>query len=111
MEVRSTAGPCWCPSTRTASRPTLIAAAKIVLTDPTTDWEQCGIWETDGPAVLMDSVTAGTELHIAYPDDGGVPEQTFIPIRSGRWIVRAVQTRGNEETSMGLVQLLPWSQS
>ncbi len=27
----------------------LIAAAEAVLTDPTTVWQECGIWETDGP--------------------------------------------------------------
>jgi len=37
----------------------LIESAKELLDDPTVDWEECGTWETDGPAVLMDSVTAG----------------------------------------------------
>ncbi|MGW2255536.1 Imm21 family immunity protein [Kitasatospora sp. NPDC001660] len=46
----------------------LIAAAKAVLADPTTVWEECGVWETDGPAVLMDSVTAGAELGVEYPN-------------------------------------------
>lgn len=89
----------------------LIAATRAVLTDPTTEWEECGVWETDGPAVLMDSVTAGNELDVEYPNGGGLPEQAPVPIPPGRWTVRAVHTAANEETSVGLVQLLPWSQS
>lgn len=89
----------------------LIAAAGSVLTDPTTEWEECGVWETDGPAVLMDSVTAGNELGVEYPNGGGLPVYARVPIPPGRWIVRAVHTLANEETSVGLVQLLPWSQS
>ncbi|MFE0192962.1 Imm21 family immunity protein [Streptomyces sp. NPDC058989] len=88
----------------------LIAAARTVLTDPTTEWEECGVWETDGPAVLMDSVTAGNELGVAYPHGGGLPEQAPVPIATGRWAVRAVHTSASEETSVGVVQLLPWSQ-
>ncbi|MFF0018434.1 Imm21 family immunity protein [Streptomyces sp. NPDC005374] len=89
----------------------LIAAARAVLTDPTTEWEECGMWETDGPAVLMDSVTAGNELDVEYPNGGGLPEQAPLPIPTGRWTVRAVHASANEETSVGLLQLLPWSQS
>lgn len=85
----------------------LIAAAKAVLTDPTTPWEKCGAWETDGPAVLMDSVTAGAELDVEYPNGGGLPEQAPLPIRAGRWTVRAVHASPNDNTSVGLVQLLP----
>jgi len=84
----------------------LIDAAKKVLVDPAVDWEECGTWETDGPAMLMDSVTAGTELNVAYPDDGSMPEQARISTPPGRWRVRAVHTRADEETSVGLVQLL-----
>ncbi|WP_051810036.1 Imm21 family immunity protein [Actinoplanes subtropicus] len=89
----------------------LVDAAKDLLDDPAVDWEECGIWETDGPAVLMDSATAGIELNVAYPDDGAMPEQAHIPIPPGRWRVRAVHTRANEETLVGLVQLLALSQS
>ncbi|SCF65046.1 Imm21 family immunity protein [Streptomyces sp. Ncost-T10-10d] len=89
----------------------LIAAARAVLTDPTAEWEECGIWETDGPAMLMDSVIAGNELDVEYPSGGGPPEQAPVPIPPGRWAVRAVHTSANESTSVGLVQLLPWSQS
>ncbi|MGW3623660.1 Imm21 family immunity protein [Streptomyces sp. NPDC000880] len=84
----------------------LIAAAKAVLTDPTTPWEKCGVWETDGPAVLMDSVTAGAELDVEYPNHGGLPEQAPVPIRPGRWTARAVHASPNDDTSVGLVQLL-----
>ncbi|MFF3883511.1 Imm21 family immunity protein [Streptomyces sp. NPDC001914] len=85
----------------------LIAAAKTVLTDPTTRWDECGVWEADGPAVLMDSVSAGAELDIEYPNGGGLPEQAPVPIPPGRWTVRAVHTSPNDDTTVGLVQLLP----
>ncbi|MDX3568479.1 hypothetical protein [Streptomyces sp. ID05-47C] len=39
------------------------------------------------------------------------PSDSRFPIPPGRWTVRAVHTSANEETSVGLVQLLPWSQS
>jgi hypothetical protein len=84
----------------------LIDAAKNLLDDPTVDWEECGTWETDGPAILMDSVTAGSELNGAYPDDGSMPEQARISTSPGRWRVRAVHARADEGTSVGLVQLL-----
>ncbi|MEU8414002.1 Imm21 family immunity protein [Amycolatopsis japonica] len=35
--------------------------AERILADPVTPWEDCGSWETDGPAILMDSVTAGAD--------------------------------------------------
>ncbi|WP_406516172.1 hypothetical protein OH809_40330 [Streptomyces sp. NBC_00873] len=59
--------------------------------------------------MLMDSGTAGTELDVEYPNGGGLPEQPPVPIPPGRWTVRAVHTSANEETSVGLVQLLRWS--
>src|SRR5690349_23596311 len=93
------------------SEASLIEAAKELLDDPAVDWEECGTWETDGPAVLMDSVTAGTELNVAYPDDGTMPQQAQISTPPGRWRVRAVHTWANEETSVGLVQLLALPQS
>ncbi|WP_208635935.1 Imm21 family immunity protein [Amycolatopsis thailandensis] len=45
----------------------LLAEAERLLADPATPWEDCGLWETDGPAVLMDSVTAGEELASSTP--------------------------------------------
>ncbi|MGW1656755.1 Imm21 family immunity protein [Streptomyces atratus] len=85
----------------------LMAAAQAVLADPTTMWEECGIWETDGPAVLMDSVTAGTELSVEYPNGGGMPEQAPVTLPPGSWIVRAVHASPIEDTSVGVIQLLP----
>ncbi len=84
----------------------LFAAAEAVFADPTTEWEECGVGETDGPAVLMDSVTAGSELDVEYPNGGGLPEEAPVPIGPGRWTVRAVHASPNEHTSVGVVQLL-----
>ncbi|MFE2750126.1 Imm21 family immunity protein [Streptomyces scopuliridis] len=85
----------------------LITAAQVVLADPTTEWEECGFWDTDGPAVLMDSVTAGAELGVEYPNCGGVPEQAPAALPAGNWMVRAVHASPFEDTSVGVVQLLP----
>lgn len=84
----------------------LIAAAEAVLAGPASEWEVCGTWETDGPAVLMDSVTAGADLNVEYPG-GGLPEQAAVPLPVGKWTVRAVHAQTNERASLGLVQLLP----
>ncbi|MFB9577574.1 Imm21 family immunity protein [Streptomyces yanii] len=85
----------------------LIAAAKVVLADPTIQWEECGVWETNGAVVLMDSVTAGAELDVEYPNGGGLPEQASVPIPPGRWTVRAVHASPNDDAWVGLVHLLP----
>ncbi|GGW87268.1 Imm21 family immunity protein [Streptomyces galilaeus] len=85
----------------------LIAAARAVLADSTTMWEECGIWETDGPAVLMDSVTAGAEHSVEYPNGGGMPEQAPVALPPGSWMVRAVHASPIEDTSVGVIQLLP----
>ncbi|MEV0584505.1 Imm21 family immunity protein [Nonomuraea sp. NPDC050310] len=85
----------------------LVAAAHAVLADPATAWEDCGVWETDGPAVLMDSVTAGAELGREFPNGGGLPEQAPVPIGPGRWTVRAVHASSIEGTSVVVIQLLP----
>jgi hypothetical protein len=87
----------------------LIAAAQSVLTDLFVDWEECGFWETDGPAVLMDSASEGAELNVAYPNGGGMPERAPVPIPPGRWAVRAVHASVDEATSVGVVRLLPAS--
>ncbi|MFM9368469.1 Imm21 family immunity protein [Streptomyces sp. Da 82-17] len=84
-----------------------MAAAETVLADPATAWEDCGMWETDGPAVLMDSVTAGDELGVAYPAGGGPPEEAPVPIPPGRRAVRAVHASPIEHTSVGVIHLLP----
>ncbi|MGY1583772.1 Imm21 family immunity protein [Streptomyces sp. MN13] len=84
----------------------LRAAADAVFADPATVWEECGTWVSDGPAVLMDSAEAGSELGIEYPG-GGMPAQAPIPLPAGRWRVRAAHTKVDEENWVGLVQLLP----
>lgn len=83
----------------------LIEGATAVLDDPATDWEDCGIWDTDGPVVLMDSAVAGRDLAVEYPGSGGLPEQAHVPLSAGRWRVRAVHTTG-ESPWVGVVQLL-----
>ncbi|MFF4901256.1 immunity 21 family protein [Streptomyces sp. NPDC001068] len=84
----------------------LRAAAEAVLADPATAWEECGTWVSDGPAVLMDSTEAGSELCIEYPG-GGMPDQAPVPLPAGHWRVRASHTKADEENRVGLVQLLP----
>ncbi|MEV7548831.1 Imm21 family immunity protein [Amycolatopsis sp. NPDC089917] len=83
----------------------LLAEAGRLLADPATPWEDCGHWETDGPAVLMDSVTAGPELGVEYPA-GGEPERASVEIEKGRFIVRAVHAEG-EAAWVGLIRLIP----
>ncbi|WP_405922589.1 Imm21 family immunity protein [Streptomyces sp. NBC_00035] len=85
----------------------LLAAAEAVMTDPSTEWEDCGMWQTDGPAILMDSAEAGADLNVEYPNGGGLPEQAHVPLPPGRWTVRAVHTWDNDLASVGLVQLVP----
>ncbi len=84
----------------------LKAAAEAVLADPATEWEECGTWVSDGPAVLMDSAEAGAGLSVEYPG-GGEPAQAAVPLTAGRWRIRAVHTEADEENWVGLVQLLP----
>ncbi|MEU1119885.1 MULTISPECIES: Imm21 family immunity protein [unclassified Streptomyces] len=84
----------------------LRAAADTVLADPATVWEECGTWASDGPAVLMDSAEAGSDLGVEYPD-GGMPAEASVSLPAGRWRVRATQTKVDEENWVGLVQLLP----
>ncbi|MFE3159319.1 Imm21 family immunity protein [Streptomyces sp. NPDC059221] len=84
----------------------LRAAADAVLADPATVWEECGTWVSDGPAVLMDSAEAGSDLGIEYPD-GGMPAEAAVPLAAGRWRVRATQTWVDGGNWVGLVQLLP----
>ncbi|MFD9791385.1 Imm21 family immunity protein [Streptomyces sp. NPDC059070] len=83
----------------------LLAAAQAVLADAEAAWEDVGVWETDGPAALMASTTAGAELNEEYLD-GGRPEQAPVALPAGRWRVRAVHTMG-EFPWVGVVQLLP----
>ncbi|MEU2120179.1 Imm21 family immunity protein [Streptomyces sp. NPDC016459] len=84
----------------------LRAAADTALADPATVWEECGTWVSDGPAVLMDSAEAGSDLGVEYPDRG-MPAEASVPLPAGRWRVRATQAKVDEENWVGLVQLLP----
>ncbi|MFE1949258.1 Imm21 family immunity protein [Streptomyces sp. NPDC059524] len=84
----------------------LMAAAEVVLADPATEWEDCGTWTSDGPAVLMDSAEAGPDLGIEYPG-GGTPAQAPVPLPAGRWRVRATHAKADERHWVGLIQLLP----
>ncbi|MGW2352491.1 Imm21 family immunity protein [Actinacidiphila glaucinigra] len=84
----------------------LIEAAEAVVADPATEWEGCGTWETDGPAVLMDSAEAGSLLGVEYPG-GGRPEQAPVPLPPGRWAVHAVEAEVGGRISLGLVRLVP----
>ncbi|MFE9933787.1 Imm21 family immunity protein [Streptomyces sp. NPDC005533] len=73
----------------------LLAAAQSVLRDPVTPWEKCGVWETDGPVVLVDSVEAGADLRVPYSDGRGRPAEAPVAVPAGRWEVRACdKTRG-----------------
>lgn len=80
----------------------LLAAAEQVLDDPDTIWEECGVWETSGPAVLMDSAVAGADLTTPDPD---LPQQALVAIAAGRWEVRAAHARG-DIASVGVVRLV-----
>ncbi|WP_276615866.1 Imm21 family immunity protein [Streptomyces tendae] len=68
-------------------------------------WEEYGTWTTDGPAVLMDSAEAGSDLNQEYPD-GGTPSYAPLPLPPGTWRVRAAHTEAHG-TRAGLVQLVP----
>jgi len=70
---------------RASSDAGLIDAVQDLLNDPSVEWEECGTWETDGPAVLMDSATAGSDLDVPYPGDGTMPERALISTPPGHW--------------------------
>ncbi|WP_045697992.1 Imm21 family immunity protein [Streptomyces rubellomurinus] len=89
-----------------ASDAELLAVTEAALNDPATPWEECGLWETDGPAVLMDSVEAGEHLGVPYPDGSGEPDQAPVDLPAGRWRVRAFQKTGDSPW-ISAVQLLP----
>lgn len=84
----------------------LLTVTEAALDDPVTSWEECGTWETDGPAVLMDSAEAGRYLDTPYPDGRGQPAQAPVPLPGGRWRVRAFQKTGDFPW-VSVVQLLP----
>ncbi|MQT02845.1 hypothetical protein FF041_22440 [Streptomyces jumonjinensis] len=82
-----------------------LEAAKAVLDDPATEWEGCGVWETDGAAVLLDSAVAGADLAVEHREQGGLPEQALISVPAGRWSVRAFHKTGDFPW-VGVFQLL-----
>ncbi|MER7598485.1 Imm21 family immunity protein [Streptomyces hydrogenans] len=84
----------------------LLEAAKTVMEDPATEWEDCGVWETDGAAVLLDTAVAGADLAVKYPDQRGLPEQAQVSVPAGRWSVRAFHKTADFPW-VGIVQLLP----
>ncbi|WTH19836.1 immunity 21 family protein [Streptomyces anulatus] len=84
----------------------LKVAARAVLADPATEWEECGTWSSDGPATRMDSAEAGSALD-TEPPGGGMPSQASATLPAGRWRVRATHTKADEENWVGLVQMLP----
>jgi hypothetical protein len=107
---------CYLPEHRTFlrwlaanSEAELATEASRVLADPATAWVDCGTWTTDGPAVLMDSANAGSELGVEYPS-GGFPDQAPVPITAGTWRIRAFDIAANPDAWVGLVQLLPSNQ-
>ncbi len=88
------------------SEPELLAATAAHLVSPLTEWEECGVWETSGPALLMDSATPGAEVNAEYPNGGGLPEQAPVPITAGRWRTRAAYSK-SEGVWANLVHLVP----
>ncbi|GLY98708.1 Imm21 family immunity protein [Actinoplanes sp. NBRC 103695] len=77
----------------------LIAAARAVLDDSATSWVDCGTWVTDGPAMLLDSANAGSDL------DSLGPEKAAVDLPAGNWAVRAIHTQVDDETWVGVVRL------
>ncbi|GAA3568194.1 Imm21 family immunity protein [Kribbella ginsengisoli] len=85
----------------------LLEAAETLLSDGETDWTDCGVWATDGPAVLMDSAEAGSDLGVPYPNGDGVPSEAPVAIQAGQWRVSAVQVTGEADPWVGVVRLSP----
>ncbi|MEV0522285.1 Imm21 family immunity protein [Streptomyces sp. NPDC050439] len=81
----------------------LLSAAGQVMEHPGTEREDCGVWETSGPTVLMDSAVSGDELAMPRPE---LPEQAPVAILAGRWEVQAAHAR-TEDASVGVVRLVP----
>jgi hypothetical protein len=79
----------------------LISAARALVADPIAEWDDCGVWETDGPAVLMDAGEDG-----AQPWFG-----TLVPVTigAGRWKILAAMHE-YPHTWVTVVRLLPHEQ-
>ncbi|MEU3776371.1 Imm21 family immunity protein [Streptomyces sp. NPDC032472] len=84
----------------------LAAAAQTVLNDPATRWEECGVWATDGPAVLMDSAEQARTSASPTRTAEGNRRKPPSPCPQGWWEVRACHKTG-EFPRDGVVQLLP----
>ncbi|MGW6062612.1 Imm21 family immunity protein [Streptomyces sp. NPDC055189] len=80
----------------------LLTTAQQALHNPRTQWEECGVWETSGPAVLIDSAVAGT--HLATPDPD-LPQQAPVDTTTGRWRIQATHTT-NATTSTTIIRLI-----
>jgi hypothetical protein len=80
------------------SAESLIEAARALVADPAVAWDDCGTWQTDGPAVLMDAGEDG-----AGPWPAG---RAKVAIGPGRWRVGAAWIEG-PHTWGTVVRLLP----
>jgi Immunity protein 21 len=118
LVLRNTPTACYVPQQRlfvqwvgADSEERLIAAAETVLSNTTTEWQPCGTWEVDGPAVLMDSFLGGSGLSIEDARVAGLPQPASVPISPGRWTVRCgqwtVSVDSEEPSTVGLIHLLP----
>lgn len=81
------------------------AAAQALLAAATLTWVNCGVWPTDGAAILMDSAEPGDAIS-GKLTQGPNPGWARIPTEAGRWTVR-VSHGTRDGASMSLVQLLP----
>ena len=54
----------------------------------------------------MDSVIAGAELAVEYPNRGGLPAQAPVSLPAGSWAVRAVHASPFADTAVGVVHLV-----
>lgn len=86
--------------------PQLLALARAILGgEVAADWDECGFWMVDGPALLMDSAVSGEEVGRPFPG-GGTPSRAPVEITPGRWRVQATWVE-SERTWVGVVRLGP----
>lgn len=77
----------------------LIDAARTLVADQAVAWDDCGVWETDGPAVLMDAGENGAE-----PLAGTLAP---VVIEAGRWRILAAWNE-YPHTWVTVVRLRPY---